>query len=654
MKKNKKNLIYSILLLILLSIGIGYAYLTSNLSINGSTEISANSWDIHFANLVVNQDSVTATTPASINSIDDTSISYSILLSRPKDYYEFTVDMVNEGSIPGKISLVSINGITSAAEGLVDYLVVYSSNSEPVQVNDILNANSSKNIRVRVFYNDDITADDLPDTNIPLEITLNITFVQSDEEESNLSPFLLNLIEDNPTCMTKYEGQVTDSVGVTTTANNVYFNKCADKRNIIFNNMCWQMIRTTETGGMKLIYNGIPVNNKCESTRSNQPVIYDSSQMYTVELDSEYVYGNSFSYDISTGRFTLLDTFTESWSDSTYENLLGKYTCAGDYGTCVYMYQVVDYFASDGAYGMQYQISSGVYPIIGTSSFNYKRNSLAMVGYMFNKEYIVEEKTISSTTRFGSTFTYNNGTYTLSGTTQDISSFSSGNISNTHYTCWNTSGTCNKISYVYLRKSGRGYYIELSDGENIENALNNMLYSNNVNTKDSVIKKIIDAWYRQNLNSYTNMLEDTVYCNDRSISNLYGWDPNGGNDSFNLDFRYNSSYHGEFDLVCPNVTDQFSVGNTTAKLTYPVGLINITEAVALNESELISINEYIWGITPSGMANANPAILYIDDINNVAGSQNTFGYGIRPVISLKSNTVISSGIGSEENPWIVN
>ena len=48
MKKvnNKKNLLLSIFLLLLVIIGVGYAYLTSNLSISGTTEIAGNSWNI--------------------------------------------------------------------------------------------------------------------------------------------------------------------------------------------------------------------------------------------------------------------------------------------------------------------------------------------------------------------------------------------------------------------------------------------------------------------------------------------------------------------------------------------------------------------------------------------------------------------------------
>ena len=43
------------------------------------------------------------------------------------------------------------------------------------------------------------------------------------------------------------------------------------------------------------------------------------------------------------------------------------------------------------------------------------------------------------------------------------------------------------------------------------------------NENNSTIKTYIDDWYKNNMLNYTNYLEDTVWCNDRSISELNGW-----------------------------------------------------------------------------------------------------------------------------------
>ena len=143
-KKNNRTIII-ISLLLLLVIGFGYAYLNSNLSITGATAVAGNTWDIHFANVQVTTGSVTATTPATINTTDNTKVNYAITLERPGDFYDFTVDIVNAGTLPGKISLSTVTGIDSAYEDIIEYSINYT-NGDPVQIGDILNAGATKTI----------------------------------------------------------------------------------------------------------------------------------------------------------------------------------------------------------------------------------------------------------------------------------------------------------------------------------------------------------------------------------------------------------------------------------------------------------------------------------------------------------------------------
>ena len=648
MKKNKKNLIYSILLLILLSIGIGYAYLTSNLSITGSTKVTGNTWDIHFANLVVNSNSVTATTPASIDPTNNTSINYAITLDKPGDFYEFTVDIVNAGSIPGKINLVTINGITSEVEDIIDYSITYS-NNKLVQVNDILNANSSKNIKVRIYFIEDITPEDLLDTEANLNLTLSIIYNQSNESEFDINALVQQLKTENTSCFTKYEGQVTDQVGETVQASNVYFNKCADKRNIIFNNMCWQMIRTTETGGIKMVYNGEVVDNKCESTRGDHKGIVESN--YNLQtLSSSYLYGDSFTYDITNNTFTLTDTTTATWSDSTYENLIGKFTCKTTSDTCTTLYEINGYFSNTDAFASVYRIADTNYAQIGKSSYNANYRSPAMVGYMFNKVYNYKSGAPTSESLMGNDVSYSNGTYTLLpadgetelGTTLDATH---------HYTCNTTSSTCNKVKYYYYSSGSDNYYIELNGEENIEEAINNMLYNDNVNRYNSSIKGIIDAWYNQNMLSKTNMLEDTVYCNARNMINqsTNGWNKDGSLTTI-MNFK---NYTLNNDLSCINVTDQFTVSNNKAKLTYPVALLEDEERYNINTPSLMATGSNWWGLSPNYFG-SNAYVRGMGTTGNVGSNYIVdFNYGVRFVVSLSTGAVISSGSGSEESPWVI-
>ena len=643
----KKKLSISIFLLLVLIIGIGYAYLTSNLSITGATEVVANTWNIHFENLNVKDGSVTASSPATIQS-NNVDITYSIHLSRPKDYYEFTVDVKNDGTLPGKVSISELSGITADASSVIDYSITYI-NGRTVAIGDILNAGAKKIIKVKVFYKDDISAIDLPSSNINLSLTYTLQYVQSDSEEPTLDTIKQELISNNSSCFTKYIGEVTDEVGQTVTASNVYFDNCADKRNVIFGGYCWQIIRTTETGGIKMIYNGDVVDNKCLSTRSNHKGMI-SSDNEVVNLNSRYLYGSSFTIDTINNTFTLVDTVMEIWSNTSYNNLISKFTCKNTTGTCTTLYGIGNYASNDSAITVSYSIGNTNYAQIGTSPFNAYDSSGSMVGYMYNKTYKFDTSLPSNDVLFGNDIAYSNGMYTLLpsssestlGTTKDATH---------HYTCNNTTGTCNKVRYYYFYNSDSGYYIELDGEENIDEAVNNMLYDDSVNRYNSSIKGIIDAWYKNNLLDYTTYMENAIFCNNRSINDLGGWDPDGGSIDSDLTF-VNFDY--PTSLVCPNITDQFSVSNNKAKLTYPIALLQNEEIMNMNNSLRITNDDW-WNISPYGFYLSTVGVLGID----YSGTDNEFYVnvdtpnGVRPAISIMANSSISSGTGSESDPWIV-
>ena len=177
---------------------------------------------------------------------------------------------------------------------------------------------------------------------------------------------------------------------------------------------------------------------------------------------------------------------------------------------------------------------------------------------MHNTVYTYSNKAMSSQSNivFGNSFTYNNGTYTLKDT-KTVATWSSGynTINNNHYTCMTTGTTCSSIYYVYYTNSSSAYYITLTRGKTVNDALNEMLYANDVNKNDSTIKAYIDSWYENNLASYEDKLEDTVFCNDRSISKLNGWNPNGGDATQYLQFKNYSTSNQS--LACANEKSKF-------------------------------------------------------------------------------------------------
>ena len=178
-KKSKKKLSFknSAVLLLLIGVGIGYAVISTTLNITGKTTIGKSSWDVHFENLVTTTGSVTPTQAAVIDS-GKTNITYEIPLELPGDFYEFTVDVKNGGTIPAKVSAnPTLGGITSAEDVYLNYTVTYADGTE-IKLDDELAPSATASYKVRVEFDKNITGSQLPTDAKVLDLTFAVNYVQ--------------------------------------------------------------------------------------------------------------------------------------------------------------------------------------------------------------------------------------------------------------------------------------------------------------------------------------------------------------------------------------------------------------------------------------------------------------------------------------------
>ena len=213
--------------------------------------------------------------------------------------------------------------------------------------------------------------------------------------------------------------------------------------------------------------------------------------------------------------------------------------------------------------------------------------------------------------------------------------------------------------------------------------------NNRINENSSDIKKVIDNWYKTNLNSYTKYLSTTaVYCNDRSIVSNSGADRThfAGNlrvsgisvdGNWTENQKVNPSYDCNTDvegkkLSDASVSDLFSVSNISGngKLTYPIALMTADEVVyaggfpykganayyAMNAENKFILNKIRWWLMTPSSTYGNSSLFDIINtdavdnyLNNDNGSENL--YSVRPVISIKENAIYKSGDGSAESPY---
>ena len=340
-------------------------------------------------------------------------------------------------------------------------------------------------------------------------------------------------------------------------------------------------------------------------------------------------YADSVTYDSSTKKYTLdsATATTLSVSSSNISTLVGKYTCnsSSTTGTCTDAWYIVGY---SGNYINYYSLSYG--DVDGTDN---------------GQDYV-----------FGSSFTYANGTYTLSDTTtinSDNWASQKSNVDTHHYTCMTTGTTCSSVYYVYYINYGTTYFITLTNGKSVSDALNEMLYADDVNKTDSTIKTYIDTWYESNLASYEDRLEDTVFCNDRGILNLNGWNPNGGSTSAYLNFK---NYSTNQSLVCANETDRFSMSNSKAQLKHPIGLLSAPELILAGyygSSHYFNNGQDVLLASPVDLNRDVARVQKVDTYGWAYHIVFDSGGGVRPSVSLKSGTEFASGDGSFTKPFVI-
>ena len=499
----------------------------------------------------------------------------------------------------------------------------------------------------------------------------------------------------------------------------LYYRGAVEDNNVLFANQCWKAVRTTETGGVKLIYNGQPSN-----VYTQVPIDEESYNIDTTNTDSRWTFDstdNTWNIEINDNSQPAIE-FTVPAGDNYSLVMTGTSgsSCGGTYtfyknGPSVKSYgngggaamNLSYYFgtltttdvikmnytgSSSSGCSITFKLqmvgrgdlltSSGCNnkatdtyisaDVGGTSqnmfAFNSSSNSPTYNGYMYGEIYAYSISNWTSDARFGSSFTWDGTNYTLVD-----DSLTTPNATH-HYSCNVTTenGTCTDLRYVYYVSANAKYYVTLTGGDGIEEALAKM----QINTYDSNAKNIIDTWYFNNMTGYTNKLEDTVWCNDRSIGRANGWSATGAwgtsdYKQYSLLYGAKERSNGASDtsmvknqpsLACTNKNDRFTVnnGNGNGALDYPVALLTEDEMVlAGGKYESTNISCYLynestnyWSMSPDYFRGsyAYNSFVYNDGI----GARNVSETGgLRPSISIKPGQLITKGTGTVTDPFVI-
>jgi len=181
---------------------------------------------------------------------------------------------------------------------------------------------------------------------------------------------------------------------------------------------------------------------------------------------------------------------------------------------------------------------------------------------------------------------------------------------------------------------------------------------------ESIIKTVIDTWYKTNMDDkgYTKYLEDTVWCNDRSVVMLGNGYANYG--SYKRTF-IDASPQLKDDKMCTNQQDRYTVNDTekgNGALTYPVSLLTVDELFTSGfagngSSSYIFQGIDFWLLSPGSYQLSNgvykvTGMLISSESTFVGGNLNE-EHGVRPSIVLKKGINSFEGNGEPETPYVI-
>ena len=196
------------------------------------------------------------------------------------------------------------------------------------------------------------------------------------------------------------------------------------------------------------------------------------------------------------------------------------------------------------------------------------------------------------------------------------------------------------------------------------------------NTNKSTILTNLETWYNNNLKTYESVIADNVFCNDKNISGS------------GLGYGKNTTDYMSYKRLLINKTPSIKCNGDLSKITSKIGLITTDELVYAGYAASIEgttnyLNENAtedwWSMSPydffgnisttsvnsssfifellakdPSATDSSARLLYVSSIGRIYFNDvNSSNIAARPVISLKSSTIISNGTGTSENPYKV-
>ena len=623
-----KNKIVIIMCCLIFVMVIGYAAFSTNLNINGTANI-ASTWKVEFTNIeeVSKSSGVTVKTAPTASG---TMATFDVAFTSPGDSIEYDITIKNNGTLDAVIDSIKT---TDTGSDAIKFEI------SGVTEGDTLAKQATTKVKVKISYDSSVTTQP---TSLSRTLTLNIIYVQNVSYSITDKP--TSSVDDSSDVVFRSEANVASFVRVEVD------NKVVDPANYTVTEgstiiaLKKEFLATLATGTHTLSIvskNGTATTTfekiKTIKTLSNK-ILKDNTAQADTNIDFSKISSNTNGkglYYTSTNTEDNKVTYyfrgavqnnyvklrNEKINACTYDGTLVGYYNRDDYRTtydideetCV-DYEICDLRNSDG----------GV--IVGIDADECEESKGGLAPGEFATYGTVDELwRIIRINEDGS-----------------VRLIRQNFISESYF---NTSANDNAYAGYMYGTSGTSTY-----------ALTH------ANTNSSTIKKALDNWYKTNLISYSSLIADSGFCGDRSLASGLGYGKN--QTQYGAYNRLKNNKEPQF--VCPQNNDLYTTLTATKgnkSLTYPIGLITADEVAYAGGVNVSNNNYYLlngsmfWTMSPYDFSSsAYVSIVYDDGLRHrgtLIADNAQISSSIRPVISIKANTQITSGDGISSNPYVI-
>lgn len=180
-QKNTQMFVIAILAVAVLTMSVGFAAFSQTLDIDGNVTVASSVWNIAFDTTSYAESS--GSVAVSDKTLSGTSMTYNVTLTKPKDFYEFTVKVKNTGTFDANLTGITMSALDANKAKYLKYEIYYNGTKYTTNTTELSIALAKTigeaTVKVRVEYIQPDDYNDLPSDPVNVPLTASLIYSQA-------------------------------------------------------------------------------------------------------------------------------------------------------------------------------------------------------------------------------------------------------------------------------------------------------------------------------------------------------------------------------------------------------------------------------------------------------------------------------------------